>query len=689
MLTSGVLPYNYELPYPVRSDRIVPVGISGIMFEHAEWVMDAELRRHINPRDFPDLGFTWRRYNMDGTSRGFEPTTSGFWLANPLDPTVLVPVNYILELREAFTNLMLSGLIIKDCDYLLEEIRRDWLHNLFPSSPSGRRESLLSNGDGNYFRGEPAATGAIYSTDIGTLGASGVLYDIDIAEVMYQPYPRMGRSLFANAHARTITGSVESLFPIQASPVFPSFQDTQGRVVSTTERDRFNLTRGLNFSALFPTYNNLYDTSHVLSGVIRFDGDVLASGAVYMIGTGGTHGREDFQPIANGTFTYIASGLRQLGQDPEEWPFLNSGINSPYARVYLTPAGSVSSPVQSGVFRVGVKLDYDLAAVPSGIISCWPSGNAYMLAPGYQVFDDCFWCSDLGQSAFTGQETPSGLSVISPFNGAVLWLRHASLQKSTSIEPGFAPGNNWPWFVGLVKDGTSLFRARYLPSEDTPGTSFSVRIMEYDFNLNFIGEHIASEATDPNTSFTDLTIGPGQNFLGTSFFLPTAGTRLLEADQALSTYHIYVGPSQITRMSYFDGAFFAYGQSHYTGSSDVMNTLTMTPGVGLGSWSFTGSSYTLSTDVFAAEVGDVAEIWDVVEVTGATHINDGIWACFTADTGVFDNPIVCIGRIELDGTTYKVVELIKTNLKRTEGGPDVNGQGSWYDMAHMPIYTAP
>lgn len=704
VVRSGIIPYAYDGDIPIRSHRVYPIGISGIFFEQAMWVMNAERRRYKGEAESQG-DFEWNRYFLDGTTETFEPDPSGSVLGSVADPTVLTPINYIMDLRQAFYEHLLYDDIINDCDYTVEQMRRDFIFNAYPNSPSGFIESKEENGDGNYFRGEPPTTGDIMSTFLGTLGASGALFDIDIGEVMYQPYPRIGRAMYTSAHELRLNGTQVSTFPIVGSPIFPAFQDTQGRVVSTTPRDIVHFSKNPGIFVFGPSSDWLCDTEHVQSGVIRLDGDVLLQPGRFMIGNGGVNGREDF--VEEAEFIFAASGFRKLGIDPND-PTGDQGKNSEIARVFLTPPGTVLDPVPCGVYYIAAELSPEAnrhAVVSSGIISHWPSGTPNFIAPGYQVFDDCIWVTDIGGFGLTGGADPSGLSVISPYTGNSMWLRVADSQETSA---GTSPGvlvDSWTAFYGVTRVGTDqIYRIRELRSVSGGGNGI-FHLMMYDDNLNFVSESTMDSGVTEGQSHVDVEYSTGGIKYASSFWVgsrPGGTDSYWEIDAAFTGVQEYrpgLGTTaNVGRIAYLPSivaagsSFFTFGINSGASDSDAIQgrIFSTTPSAGTGSagtW-VAGVNIPLEPDGYTDLVTDIVFIWDIAEFNGLTHVEDGVWVLFTGEKDGVNT--VWLARVEYMSAFpahLEIKALYRTHLKHFTSGVFFAGS-LWYDITAMPIFSS-
>lgn len=719
IMTSGIVPYEYAGRLPPHSTAAYPIGYSGVLLEQAMWILNAERRRYKGYID--DGEFTWKIYKLDNTTLIFEPTVSGQYLANSGIPVVITPLNYILDLRNNFWRHLLNDGFAEDSDYLPEQYRRDWIHNAYPLSPSGFIESVLQNGDGNYFRGDPPAFGPQLSTDIGILGTSGVLFDIDFGEVLFNPYPRIGRTLFGDGKQLThrdiepgfTVSSIDNEFPITMplSPLFPSFQTTSGTLVSVTSRDiRSGQSRYWMLTTDDVRSQVVYDSLHVGSGVIRLDGDVLLPNSIYQIGDGGVNAREDFRP--QGTLGFAASGLRPIGviralnyQDGTKVP---SGLNSALARVFLTPSPALSS----GLYHIAVSnsgQQIPNSVVSSGIVSHWPSGTINRECPGYQVFDDCIYIRDN-----THDLNASGLAISSPFTGNFMWVRFADLSNISLFGNLTVPQSslafkrlNYPGLCGMVRRDINAIQMVYpifsASSIDITLTAGQAKLYVANYNdlLNLISTtetpvFASSEIT--GNRFGDIT------FDGTSYWICVAdgNGNVYQFDSSFNFLHRYdESPAglQSRRLVFFNSKYWAYAEDNIAaiggdneGALSERSFNSGTETVSGGSIKFLDASVLPPNTVFpTADHAVIISIHHVINITNGIHITNGVWALFeTQDEDSLNSAIsgserMWLARIEEGASEFTLKEFYPLPLHPVDAQLSLSAQPSYYDMVHLGV----
>lgn len=590
-MESGTPPYDYGIGTPLLG--IYPH--SGVFFENAMFVLNAERRRYLGNLENGD--FEWNLYtSIYGEKRGFEPTGNNQWMNNEIPSIVL---NYILELRKNFFEHIRDDGIVEDSDYLPEFHRRDWIHNAYPGNPNGRNEVDNPSGEGNYFRLAPTSPGFQLGTDIGVLGNSGVLFDIDVGEVMYNPMPRLRRTLFGEAHTLSHQGLDQFLYvledsiqeeqgiPIPISPVFPAFQTTEGDIVNTTDRDiKHGVSRYFHIGPIEVRSQYPFDSLHVGSGYVRLDGDLLRSDSTYYIGTGGTNAAEDFSIVDS--FLFQASGARSIGI-PKHLNFdfgtkMPSGQNTNIGRVFLSPPGSNMTPIESGIYHIAVdNSNVKFNTVASGVTSHWPSGNAYRACPGYHVFNDCIWIRDQGPNV-----NASGLAVISPYDGTAMWLRNAeltdiSLEGNLKVSQSLLsfPRLNYPGLIGMTRKDNlihmvypvlSAFTIDSTVTENTNIGEDNVKLYvgRFDDTLNLDSTLESSvQVSDSSNTFPNPM---GDIMYDGSFFWICSrdGTEVAQYTDTLNLSNGYTrtGSDICRRIAKIGLKLFAYGQDS-AGSSNV------------------------------------------------------------------------------------------------------------------------
>lgn len=650
VMQSGTPPYEYAIrtgrfrvPNPLTS--FTGVGFSGILLEQAQFVITAEERRFNQsaPGTFAGEFFLYTNPAI-APSGPYEPKVTGSTLANLINPGAMHILDHILETRTALLSMFNS--FAQDTDYTNgEDHLASWLQAAYPESPSGY--------SGAYLHRNPSETGFV-PLAIDVLGASGVLYDIDIGEVMFNPYPYIGGYGMASAHGDLVNGALDD-FSIVTAPAFPNFQRTNGTIISLNGREPG--------PPVIDTGLSDYNVDHIASGYIRLNGYVMQSGTLYTMGKG-----LQFDGLSD--FTFRERGIRET---------LDAG-NLETARVFLEP-----TPQASGVYRlacVNKFQQFPNTTVESGIVSQWPTLANYwpsignlnvadlVYNNGYHVFDDNIWITDSGPDAGSTHR-PSGLCILSPWTGHRLWIRFAEMANGTSTG-----GENWSHFVGLERITTnSILRIYDNPVTTLVATSGRVAFQEYNDNLDYVAETLTLSAiTFQGNEFPmggDVTNFSDMFYDGTHYWVFNLNTTGFDAWKFDNTFefvekYTFNNPSGIsqTRAAYVNGK-----HRVYNGVVGIGTTLSLATS---GIWDYectdssnpaggTPGSCTLGTQKMinaAPFIGhrDEAHILDLFEVTGAFHVVPGVYATILFKLGSYDLYLL---RIVETATTWEVAAITR------------------------------
>jgi len=623
-MQSGIPPFDYAYgngPFSVADaygGGGCVLGPSGALLEQAQFALIAERRRwtgentYVRPYLYPFHLYT----HMDITPSGpYEPKADGSTLGNSLNPGAFIFVDYFYELRGAMDELF--GDMADDSDYPSETLRASWLQALYPHSPSGFYDAPEGGGDyGNYLHRIPSEGGEIaMSPDV--LGSSGVLYDIDFGEVMFNPYPQIGHYINTSAHGPG--DGANAAFYITASPFFPAFQKTNGDLVDVTANDPVAVT-------------SLCDTTQTALGRVRLDGYMLTSDSEYYLGKKSqVHDRVQ-------DFTYHSAGIRQIGSSIEDMPF---------SRVFLTPTAQAS-----GVYTIAVRNPHGVVAnttIESGIVSNWPperlawpahnyeNDSTLAFNAGYEVFNDAIWMTDQSPECSSWPHSAtyaSGLAIMSPYTGHKMWVRHAELVNDHK-------GHNWPTQIGLERISNDNI-IRVSPEREALGTGdwdIKVHFLQYDDQLNFLSE-ISSDAfgsfTTHNITFVDMFYDGSYLYCTNSL---SQGADIYKFDDTTFTYvdKYSVSVDDVLGLTDLRGCHTTVGNYFYSGTSGVSTPMSQS---GIYPWWIDSHS----ADPSAQEHGVIgigamknidgssivgykkyANIKDMFEVTGGTHIQNGIY----------------------------------------------------------------
>ena len=655
VLQSGTPPYVYDYgggPFqtPKPSCDGLVIGPSGKLLEQAQFTITAELRRWFGGFRAHELSDFFVYTHPDIAPSGpYEPKANGSTLGNTLNPGSMFTVDHIIETRDALSFML--GKMRNDTDYTSDQLLASWLNALYPNNPSGAA--------GHYSRRSPSEVGSIDYIAEDVLGSSGVLYDIDFGEVMYNPFPHIAKVQLGNVHGKGPAGN-NSVFTIRMAPLFPSFQKTNGTLIGLNGRE----------PADSELSNSLisYDTSHISSNLVRCDGYMLTSDSEYYLGD---HVNV-FDRIEDFSFAL---------DSPRTPPGGLAVDNVPTSRVFLSTTAQAS-----GVYMLAVRnplSSFPNAAIESGVTSRWPNPSRYWPVEsslgdttsnsnlGYEVFDDAIWRTDNALDTFSAEARyPSGLAIMSPYTGHNMWVRFADLTASTL--DAFDRRFNWTRFRGLENINGSIIRVNPNPAFVENGGMFisassgRAIFVEYNADLDLISE---------TRSTSVLTNGPNNYF-------PTAG----QADMTFSDLHYdgthywvwnneHVGYDVwkfdnnfefVDKYSNFRDSWvtvplhglrrtkaaYVNGQNRIFAATSGLNTAPISKS---GIFPYTvaaspdGPGESTQGDLFLGQRKDIdgasvaghqpnGEILDLIEVTNGTHVPNGVWALVRWEGGdVSDN----------------------------------------------------
>jgi len=713
VVASGQMPYEFDTSLPVRALPNAWPGLgrpnistSGDTFEQGMFVLNAEIRKWDVNADLGDL--TYQAYmHPDIASSGFEPKANGETLVGLVGPTVTELVSDNIE--QMRTNLeILFDEYANDSVYVGEDFMQAWLQTAYPESPSGSLvihaviPNIIYSFLGRTFL-RPADTTAINGDVIGIdlhyLGGSGVLFDIDCGEPMFNPFPFPREGLF--------TAPSTNNFRVRYGPVYPLCQNTLGNipsmVVSRYESDTIaSYALNHNFAALG-------------SGKVQIDGYCLLPGTTMELVKGND---TNFGGTLDGVNDYTdhVEGLRVVNDA--------TGLNDGSARCYRTPSAQ-----SSGLYRLityNKEGDVPFTSIPSGFVSMWPRGmvtkasdgtlqqgndidgqqliahpdGTFSLeagsAQGIHVFDDAIWLA--GTNIRSLPATPNtdsrGMFCVSPFDGSLVWYRPAEMTVATAGDNGVDPGA-FGTHVGLMDIGGDYVRLSLSydesltfnpsPASDTGVYTFywqkydkqTLNYTETASNVNIVQDGLPDFSQIRGALSTGSTVYTWREF-----------------------GHVHVWSTALAYVSAAIGSPGIAGRRHYAGG-DLLYTITgnieagdpllsMTGGVasGIGKWSISGGTYTHdSAKPLRAEhhFGDQAGalINSIFDVTGATHVRDGIWMIVSFPTGVgITNDQLFLCRIEEGASEWLVVEsyLLNEVVQNTAGGLEFPIEGILQDL---------
>ncbi len=683
---SGIIPYHYEGPVPFTFIYGQEVAFSGILLEQAQFVTLAERRRYSDP---DASGFPFYIYINNAISRqNYEPTASGVIIP---DVGCMSFIDYFSDIRDQLMSVF--GKVSFDSDYDIHAIKKDWLIQA-ALSPSGSH--------GEFLYRIPTSNDLLPYLSTEIIGHSGILYDISLREVSYQPYTRMaagrtiviaGDPLFVEGsgsfgNAASVTSATNRL--IRTSPIYPAFQKTNGGLITPTSRE-LNL-----FPPAFAELNDGTSNNHIVSGLVRIDGDVLHDTTNYMLATSGNN-------FANG-FTHSADGIRKIGFK-----------NASNARVYVTPSSQAS-----GLYRIAVSTQLPYSIATSGQISIWPTEEDY-LATGYNVFDYSIWGVDGTQHQ--DENSPpffilaSGLTLFSPYCGDPLYLRHASLRESNIAGDSATYNSVWGDFVGLERrSADSIYRARERVDLTDLGGGLSspqkgnVHFLKYNDQLDFISDNFVFDQPIPfaiasGVPFTDFFINEGNSRIYLVQGQQTASD-IFEFDTSFNFIQFYEGSTNkenIQKVAHLNSNFWIF-KCDFSLLGNLVCPVghlrrmelgtTVSPGSptwGISAWGSIDLYNTkiINTDTLPGFSGQlvapqnsgtipITTIYDIINIPTkqGDGLNAGIWAIVAAGSGtpdvIYNNKINrWLIRIEEQATAWDVKEAINIGGGNGIGSSDI------------------
>ncbi len=643
-VSSGVIPYQYQgaFPWKVTDPDEWPLGFSGIPFEECMFVSLAELRRYQQPNGTNELKFQnyqYKDFTYPGTSNartefGFEPAADGRNLNNSGQ---IHATDWINDLRVSLSGLSdfgVFGLANLDTDAASQDPQtygRIWLRAKVGSTP-GTRGPI---GD-RYWNHEFYNADGVPPAPL--LGYKGTLFDIDLNEVQYQPFPRLRKA----TSMRIADGlDFNNIVITPASPVFPGFATLTGDLVdTTTQDDKIN-------------FNSDFSYLHVGSGLVRIDGDVLLDTGSYEI-------------VPNAFMTPAVHGFRSLGG--------HITAQVPITRIFCSPSAS-SRGIHT--FRVFNNNIYP----PSGEqISQYP--NDYLdsiLLPGsgFEYLTDALWLPTYPIVRSSNTVVFFGMYLVSPYSNNRLWTRFAaSGAPAVDLNPSLTLE-----FCGRDVHGA---RFGFSPPEnliacDSPaGTTFIFK------TYNNLLEKQATYNADTwlgttNSQFDRLWFDPGFLYQSSdrsnsapfksmiARFTLGAITDQTQSDVFLYDSTLNTDPVSNPAQSFIPG--FYFGGFHYAGIAAETGGF-VTVGVNqvsgiaaidyvtdpshIGTYAF-GTFKVINGVNFGLPIPLRIISLEVIE--GATDLNDGVWALLSVGAPDLLTSTYFFARIEEDVSSWNIVEL--------------------------------
>lgn len=589
IVTSGEIPYKYSFdPLPIRSLSAGHYGYSGIIFEQPMFVHKAEMRRYKPESTLPSQRRFYKYIHPSGSKIEIEPTASGAALSDGKNPG---STNFIDYIRDGQINLDIV-LLLKggDAEISLDPadttLLEDYLTRMYPSTPSGAA-GLYSH---NAFDG-PIGIQAGTNPDL--IGVSGALYDTDIGELMYQPYP----------HLRETVGLI--------APISPAFMSPGGGLATNSRSTDFSI-----------------------SGKIRVQGDVLTPDTKYLL--------RNASNVETTFGAFYMGGARDLG----------NGRADPLAEVFITPqAQSV------GVYHVGVRndlADFPHATMASGLASVWPLSSSYNADPpseGFHVFTDSIWGTRGSAVGALGLRVVSSVGpgrVVGGLNGET------------------APNH----FVGggMEKVGSNIFRSQDYRLVSSP-FEFALEVTTYNLDLDYVS--IADVTTDSAGGSAGVTTD--MLAVGSDFYTIVPGTAhttiaIVKHGAPPSTGEVFVHgyPASGVPGPNMESLYDIGGELWYGAGSNTVTKIEfddsplLLPTVKEGR--IMVKAETKTVDFTAVSQTGILE--DLINVTGAAELANGIWGIFL-DT---PNSKRWLMRMTSSGASLIVQEAILADFTTNIGG---------------------
>jgi hypothetical protein len=658
VVESGQMPYQYDVPTPLSASTAV--GLSGVHLESAQFVINAELRKFFLFSN--SLTSAWRAYsNPDIAGIAYEPKADGSTLAGDVLGPVQVDLDHIPLMRA----IMIDGLFefYEDFSpYDSEDIVRDWVQQAYPTSPSGynpvRRgiffRPVLQADGGTYFPtifGPDGQTGTFTDPDPHWLGGSGVIMDIDVGEVMFNPYPIAVNTGIGNAHE----GNTDT-WRVLSRPLWPSFQRTDGTLISLNGEEN-------RWPENLPDSSAIVQTDSIGSGYVLYQGYPVLPETEFVLGRMNDP-EGDVQGLSGSSneFTYIIQTGNSLGD----------ALNLEHSAVFVDP------PVlPTGLYRTtmrNTKANVPFTTVESGTISQWPDPSP-VIGSAYEVFDSCFWVTDVGNKFITGAGSgPSGLAVISPFTGKSLWLRNAVHDSAGTYRGGADSIETAYWDEGLnslQRVGTNdIKRICRTPIDRTAaGAGF----VDLDVNVATFNDDISTVAitgitlTVPSmaVTFTANIVIRHMIFDGTSYHVLVKDTFFAEPFVIVTLDNAFVQTATSIASTTSDNLFKLGYISDGKGGSQTLVTYQLlgssTPlsdqlgivPVTLGNPPTYGTEKIIDITTHIGGTITSSHLYELLEISGETEVDDGVYALVSIDTSTTANTLYIL-RIEEETASWSI-----------------------------------
>ncbi|MCV0439750.1 MAG: hypothetical protein K5880_14075 [Hydrogenophaga sp.] len=690
------------------------------------FVLNAEIRKWGNePLQF----FEFNHYiHPDVAGSGFEPKGDGSTLGGDVAGPSLVTIDHVVKLRDwlRFNNNSLWDLYGDESSmgsFSRQIMGESWYTTSYPGHGSGFiviTDLGFGFSIGNAIPLRPELediTGGDdhIDTDIHWLAGSGVFFDLDIGEVVFQPFPFHSRFNLFRAGGGGVPGFGNPRFSF--GPYFPSFQKTDGSIISLGGNEFAQAGAG--------SWRALTNFAAIASGKVQVDGYAMLPDTQLRLISGNKNLSTFGDTIsATSDFTFFEGGHREIN---------NAGTNDPAARTYWTPQAQASGfyaslpytplsaqpllAIPSGAAGMFPQIDHRQAMTNRGLhraINVTSDGkvliaNVNGASQGYQVFDDAIWMKSLSRNPLSGvSNSPSrGILPLSPFNGSFMWYRPADLTiASTGTNPSLSsqydsgvptgtPGN-FECHVGMEPiggDDILMLSKVYNQVFTDLGVGVGDQWDNEVFFQRYSGPSMTHSEISVSWTFVgadDTESGPVDNAISDMFY---DGTDYWLVGKFLSRVHrfssafAYLGGYRGDiggRRAFIDGEY-VYWQ-HMNGGIQAGDPLLTDPnmsgfgiGSGIGKWSITADPadplantgtfdhdsakpIIAETTIGIADTG--SRIHDIIEVTSAqaTHVTPGIWVLIQIGNFPAASDDMWILRVTEQATFYRVEEAIDLNF---------------------------
>lgn len=686
VVESGQVPYEFDAPLPIRAPSGAWPGIdtpniamSGITIEQAMFVYNAELRKW----DFTG-GLDLLQYNLythpDITPSGFEPKANGDTLEGLVGGLAsLESIDNIEELRTQLSALF--DLYAVDSVYDGDQFLEAWLLTAYKESPSGSIEIIRVFPSIDFFDflspeflhpplSDVTGGDFITTTDTHWLGGSGVIFDIDCGEVVFNPFPFPRESFIA------APGLDANRFNF--GPIYPLVQTTLG-VLPSVVSSRYEsdlaedgaVKREINIDAIG-------------SGMVQIDGYALVGGTTIELVIGNDSNFETTVLFSDDYIGHIP-GLRVVND--------GDGDNDPTARVYRFPTAQAS-----GLYRLlthSQKVNVPFTAIPSGYVSIWPEGGVRQIkdegillssqnnfihgreitvtsdgglqrdardSTGLHVMDDAIWITSRNDSNTSGTLVTRGMYPSSPYNGELVWYRPAELaiSESGNLGPGQSTfythlglmdiGDDW---VRIARTASSFGESNTgTPTPDSDRSIVTSHFQRYNkTTLNHTETSVGYERNGEDATLMEPNFIRGWDggaiLDSTDVYIYEEFGKVHKFDTSLNFVDAYDGP--IAKRRHVANGQLLYTRGGNVTGGDPLLSITGGSSSGIGVWSTTDPTGA-ATDVIGTVNHDSAKpfrgethfgnqtsaIWHTIfDVANATHVANGVWGILQLGTTLY------------------------------------------------------